>query len=311
MVAKGNGKNILNSSPSNTVEYKFTKNAKLVRTGNDLKSSGREELVFILNDIDLSGFTWNPIFTNSSHLSAFTGEIIGNGFKIYNLNMQTTSIASVFGYMYSAYVENLTIEGSIVGKSECGAFSNSAKFTTFKNCNFNGTISAGSSGSNIGGIVGNVNEKCSFVDCEVSGNITGYENVGGIVGKITAFNDATFSNCINNALVSGTNCVGGIIGTATYKLLDLTVDSCKNNGNVTASGKYAGGIIGKVELYNTGFTCIMIDSINNGKITANEYASGIAYILKGSADLRGLINNGTIESNDSNKAYQKTNRDDS
>ncbi|MCK4292480.1 MAG: hypothetical protein KAY65_04740 [Planctomycetes bacterium] len=62
---------------------------------------------------------------------------------------------------------------------------------------------------NVGGLVGHV--ACSdgsVVDCYSTGNVTGSENIGGLVGT----NISLIMNCYSTGNVSGTDTVGGLVG---------------------------------------------------------------------------------------------------
>ena len=124
---------------------------------------------------------------------------------------------------------------------------------------------------------------------KVSINYTaGGECVGGIMGftggvGCFAGQKLTFDNLINDAAITGTDYVGGIIGavslvcddwyyTNTYNFIEM-----KNTGSITGTGKYTGGIFGYVYINTDGGNSwvYITDPMNSGNITGNDYVGGI------------------------------------
>ena len=104
-----------------------------------------------------------------------------------------------------------------------------------------------------GGVVQNVNLE--------GGSITGYNDVGGIVGSLDG---GTIQNCANASAVTGNDSVGGIVGW----LHGGTVRNCRNTGAVTGHSD-VGGIVGTN--WGTVQNCY-----NTGAIRANSDCGGIA-----------------------------------
>ncbi len=109
----------------------------------------------------------------------------------------------------------------------------------------------------------------------VSGEVTGKEYVGGIVGYATA---TSIINCYNSATVTASSAygyVGGIVGYATT----TSIINCYNSATVTAStsGAYVGGIAG----YNSGTigncynsAAVIGSGSNLGAVVGYNYNSG-------------------------------------
>lgn len=101
-----------------------------------------------------------------------------------------------------------------------------------------------------------------------SGNISGYQNVGGIAGVCYG----NMLDCHNKATVStlGTTGAGGIAG---YAYAGSQFVMCSNNGAITAKTNYAGGIIGaapasaKIDIDDCG---------NGGAVNGASKIGGIA-----------------------------------
>ena len=96
------------------------------------------------------------------------------------------------------------------------------------------------------------------------------------------------------ANISGSSYVGGIFGALNSKSngssnYTITLSELKNSGKVTASGSYAGGLIGYVYVENTysssrNTTFYANKMTNSGNVTANKYAGGLfGYIVTDSA----------------------------
>lgn len=183
-----------------------------------------------------------------------------------------------------------------------------AKNATFKNLTVDGQIMAASqmngargvyvtAAYDVAGFVGKPFGNLSFVNCINKANITGLRNVAGILGYNPSGYTIQLESCVNSgniislegsftlggetrdnktysyddgwgnkAYSYGT---GGIIGGVTG---DLTIESCRNTGNITG-GHNVGGIIGYSDGTGTGsgVKTLTIDSCaNTGTITANS-----------------------------------------
>lgn len=77
-----------------------------------------------------------------------------------------------------------------------------------------------------------------FVNVSKKG-ITGAGCVGGICGSLSYGN---IENCMVTGDISGYQCVGGVVGGNTNK---SSVSQCASSGNITATNGYAGGILGQ------------------------------------------------------------------
>lgn len=168
----------------------------------------------LTKNIDLGGFTWEPIGI-SGHI--FKGEFDGQGYKISNIYINNSSkYSGLFGYA-GAYglpvsIKNLETEGSV------------------------------KSGESTGGIIGTLIYG-NVENCINRVNVSGTNNVGGIVGCVDGSNAKTIKNCINFGTVYGNNSVGGLFGQiGGYG--NVTISDCINIGNITANATKTGGIAG-------------------------------------------------------------------
>ena len=131
-------------------------------------------------------------------------------------------------------------------------------------------------GNFVGGIVGHQQcdtERFSEVkldQCSNSGTVTGLRYVAGIAGRIASASSIT--NSYNTGNINGSERVGGIVGDT----LDtaIIIENVYNQGNVTASGPYVGGIVGLL-------AADLKNAYNIGTITmtsSNTFFGGIGTI---------------------------------
>ncbi len=122
----------------------------------------------------------------------------------------------------------------------------------------------------------------------VSGAVTGYDGVGGIVGRLIIY--GTISNCTNNASVTSSyGGIGGIVGKAYYEdgantSTFASIKECINTGTITAP-MYVGGIVGLTRADVT-------NCVNEGAVVGGTQTGGI---------VGQLIAAGTVSGNE-NKA---------
>ena len=105
-----------------------------------------------------------------------------------------------------------------------------------------------------GGVIGNVGV--------VNGNVTGYDNAGGLVGK----NEGTVGNSYANCRVIGNYNVGGLVGKNDN--FEGTVTDSYATGNVTGANN-VGGLVG----WNREGT--MSNSYATGRVTGNDNVGGL------------------------------------
>lgn len=250
----------------------------------------------LTNDIDMAVYngtvgSWTPIGDASTDESfSFQGSFDGNGHSITNLYISSDkSYQGLFGSMNgaSAQIMNLTVKGEVSGNSYVGMIAGSAaKYIT--NCKSYGSVTG--TGSDIGGIVGQLPSGAQMSDCSNYAEIKGYSNTGGVAGYLDY---AMVYNCANYGDVSNLNVrgyvsssTGGVAGYANCS----NIYNCSNSGNVNG-WLYVGGIVGlqwSTKKY----------SVSNCYNTGNIYASrgiigGIAGIMQ-NAMLSNCINTGTV-----------------
>ena len=179
---------------------------------------------FILqNDINLYNYEWAPIGKDTKH--DFRGTFDGNGKTIYNLNVASydeagAAFAGLFGVIaYGTGIKNLTVNGATLKSNHyAGAIVAHCQYASVSDCKvLNATITSAvawniedgewswNNGDKVGGVVGYLNSGdltgCSAKDV----NITGYRDLGGIVGyaRIYETHTCTISGCsIDNVTIN-------------------------------------------------------------------------------------------------------------
>ena len=215
--------------------------------------------VYLDAHIDLASAEWIPIGTSKT---AFAGTFIGQNLTISNLKITQSSLTSHIGFFGN-------VSGTIRDFSITGAH-----------------IATELEGSNIG-------VACGYSKGMVSGvKVSGYldaphfTEVGGVVGRIEAKENVTFTGLENTASISGQSYVGGVIGyfNVTSNLNQnptAYITSCTNTGKVMATSDYVGGLFGYVYAnngynYRNEILC-MSDLKNTGAVLAENaaYVGGI------------------------------------
>ena len=193
----------------------------------------------LTQDIMLPSGDWTAIGGSATNLreeGRFRGTLDGGGHTISGLS---GSCRGLFNAIYGdGVVRNLTIN----------------------NCNIN------NSSSDFVGAIAGINAG-HIENCHVTGNITGGENVGGIVGYNTSSGgNGTIVACSNSASITGSQYVGGIVGDNRQVIL-----SCTNSGTITGAG-------GAITSGGNTTSCYFSVGTDNGigtQITNNDWSSAI------------------------------------
>ena len=206
--------------------------------------SGSEATYQLNSDIDLSGINWEPI-------EGFKGTLIGNGFTIKNLSINTS-------------------------ESNVGFFSTLSG--TVRDINFdNAKITVSGSNENVGILCGQLSG--SLMNVSVSGSVdaNSCNYVGGVVGNFDPNEATTLINVENTASVRGTGYVGGIVGYINETRYSLIFNTLKNSGTIESAGDYAGGVIGYCYNYDSSWDpkITLSNSSNTGNVSGNYYVGGI------------------------------------
>ena len=237
--------------------------AKQVNAGNNY--AGKH--IKLVADINLGGREWTPIgqFGINNDSLRFCGSFYGDGHKIEKMAItKGGDYSGLFGVCGTgSYIEKLHVVDCYVrGKMMVGGMVGELINGSISGCSVSGNVIAtnecvgGMAGINNGTIVnsqssavvfGNSNDTGGFggvngekmlgvIDnCKVTGSVTGYWNVGGLVGR----NNNVVSNCQASGDVIGEEWVGGLIGWTDKGMISF----CQASGNV--KGYFdVGGLVG-------------------------------------------------------------------
>lgn len=266
----------------------------------DLKNMSMSGNYILVKDITLSA-DWTPLGT-------FTGTLDGNGYSIYNLNLEyapsdasnaTLFVGGLFSVLTGATVKKLNIYGKMsvnangakylgVGGITGRAFDSAAKQARVENCNSFVDIHVTTSATvqtYVGGIIGQVRNGGAYLqDCVNYGDIQsdGTAFVGGCAGYVT-IGTTSFTNCANygeiSVTVAGASVGGCVACIASDGNTEVTISNFENHGDLNAvANTNIGGCVGLSG--KTGSTTVAtvatIDGAKNyGSISATG-SSGIA-----------------------------------
>ena len=191
------------------------------------------------NNVDLPE-DWVPIGINND--TYFRGAIDGGGHQL----TVAKGGKSLLGYTQNATVKNLVIYGEQIdgyGLVENYVVSRATKVIDIIDVR----IKTGSKIKMSGFIGGYASGKNNVLisNCTVDEGVTiGYTKDQDHIGSFAGELNGTIINCTSKADVYGKNCVGGIVGNKGQSMGEFVVRNCSFDGTVTATGEYAGGIVG-------------------------------------------------------------------
>ena len=211
--------------------------------------------------------------------NAFTGVFDGNGYKITGLKITGPQYSyegvGLFGNTSGAVIKNLTVDGDVTGYQNVGILVGYASNTDIINCHSSGIVTGSTERYAFGGLVGYL-YKGNIIDSSSSATVSGYGQVGGLVGYVRG--SATVYNSFATGNVSSTgNSAGGLVGRVNQG--GLVVNSYAT-GSVTGNGEDAasiGGFAGSVAI--------------DGRIV-NSYSTGN---VSGYASVGGFIGNVSVD----------------
>ena len=232
---------------------------------------------------DINPVLWTPIgHVVGNEPPYFTGHFEGNKMIISGLVCQSNTgqgIAGLFGCTNGAVIQNVTLQKCrLNGTQYTGALVGYAGLTDITGCYID-DVSVTCEVRSVGGLAGffglpygvsqNSNDTCHIVDCHVGQDVTVYGRLsGGLVGEITEYLlwgpsvPVVMSNCTGNAVMMGTECVGGLVGF----MRNGKMESCQCWNEVHCS-QWAGGMVGLG--VNVDF-----DNCQNGVNVTGNYQSG-------------------------------------
>lgn len=174
-------------------------------------------------DIDLSSYL-NPNSSGWTPIEVFTGKFDGKKHTIKGLWISLSSIS------------NVGLFANIQGSSDNKRASVSNLFVNISKKGITG-------GSSVGGICGSLSYG-NIENCMVTGDISGYQYVGGIVGRNNDnyYSSSIISQCASSGNITATKgYVGGILG---YYYGSCSIKNCYSIANVKTEGSYSSSVYG-------------------------------------------------------------------
>lgn len=227
-----------------------------------------EDHTGLFGTLDLNGIAKNLIFVNPTvevtNTNQFAGVLAGETNYTYDGKGQATNVDSIF--VYGAKIagddQSFIAAGGLVGSANLK--------TKINNCSFQGEITLPNS-ENVGGIVGQTRSGSSVNACYSNVNATAKTVLGGIVGIAGTPHDyCKFTNCEVRGQLTAENTVGGFVGDNYFNEISNVV----SHADIVATkksdwdGYAAGGIIGVMESAWNGGTGFAKNCVFDGSVKA-------------------------------------------
>ena len=237
----------------------------------------------------IAGYVYGGTISGSTSFSGtvygvnYVGSLVGKydsttALSLSNLTNTNTITATgnyvggFFGWINTSAavnLTNLTNNATITGVDHVGGIAGQ----TTGSGTLSGLVNskAISGGNYVGGLFGELGTGFTGTLTASTNNATvsGTANyVGAVVG---IHHKGTIQNCVNKGAVNGVSNVGGITGRSATNISNtaITVKYCMNNGTITASNGYAGGIIG---YYSPGSASLSATYLYNfGSVSGSTY----------------------------------------
>ena len=203
----------------------------------------------------------------------------------------------LLGYVRGAYVKNLDIYGTKIAGyglvnnydvdyGPTGIYGDYTKTATYPFMPLtveidNVTLKSGTQtlkSGFIGGYASGANTVNLFGCTVETGVVIGYNKDQSEIGSFAGDLNGTLVDCVSSADVYGVGAVGGLVGMKGQSMGNSSVIDCAFHGTVTATGNYAGGIVGSgynvTSAPNT--PCVTIQNCwSDGTITGADAVGGL------------------------------------
>ena len=184
-------------------------------------------------------------------------------------------IGGIAGYIrYN--IKNCINKGEVINtlNGSVGGIAGYCCYGTIAMCQNTANITCTSKGdNNMGGIAGYLAQDGNITKCSNIVNITGAgKAVGGIVGRVSN-ETSTIEICYNTGNILGYDCIGGICGVCRGNIIQ-TYNSGSVGNNEKMSAQIIGGIIGSLCRSGT-----LEDSYNEGTVQGDTKVGGIVGLL--------------------------------
>lgn len=242
--------------------------------GNNCKGAieGCSSNSVVSGDSDVGGLIGNNsgYITTSSSNSSVSGTASAGGFAgsnlgtIENVNSSghTSGFEKIGGLIgnNAGSLTNCNSTANVNGDLNTGGLAGLNMDAAITNCNATGNVYGRLW---TGGLTGQNSGQSSISDCYSTSYVSGYELIGGLVGK----NESLISQSYSTGIVSGTTEIGGLVG---WNFSPGTITNSYSQGSVLAT-QWAGGLVG----INSGSInkCYSSGSVGRSTMTAGGLAS--------------------------------------
>ncbi len=215
-----------------------------------------------MNDIDLSGFDWNPIGevdVDAGPITSFTGIFDGNGYSIKNMSATDKEYFGLFGVIDNAEVKNLNMEnfsseGVTLQQIVASPIAIMASNSVISNCTTSGDIKAYVNSSFVGqsaGVVGIILDSTVEYSSSSVNISAGYLGIAGICGGAI---NTDINSCSYTGKIFDSSTGAGIVGVGE----NLNISNCYTSSNISTAGSM--GIVYQLTGTNNSIKNCYVDS---------------------------------------------------
>ena len=205
----------------------------------------------------------------ASNVGGFIG--YAKGSEIINCNLSlssgvegTSNVGGFMGQSLSSDFSSFNVETSVTAQDYLGGFIGLAEGGSFQQGRVKGQRTC--TGDYAGGFAGKMTSVL-LADIQQSGDIVAQDYTGGFVGCCSS---GTFERCTVESNVQGEQYVSGFAGA--LESTTSSFNTCFHKGTITATGDYAGGIVG----VSKGRCIDEIESCNHfGDMQGINYVGGL------------------------------------
>ncbi|MDR0927119.1 MAG: hypothetical protein LBO69_05070 [Ignavibacteria bacterium] len=151
----------------------------------------------------------------------------------------------------------------------------------------------------VDGYVNDNSSRCAGICRANYANIFNCKNLANIIGELAAgiaqYNDGTIDSCVNNGYISASG-YPGAGGICVFIVDGDSISNCTNTGTVVATGGGAGGIVSQIATLIS--AAVVADCVNSGLIKGTNKVGGIVGISSGYCHITKCINTNVVEGTD-------------
>ncbi|MCQ2427525.1 MAG: hypothetical protein MJ137_03850 [Clostridia bacterium] len=212
------------------------------------------------------------IKVSDTYDKAFTGTFDGNG--------HTITVSAPLFAEFNGTVTKLCVRGAVSGEGNIAPFA---------------IVSAGMKATELYNAA-----TVTSTNTEIVGSYVTSNYAAGIVAYVKGA--STFTNCVNEAAISGNIHCGGLVGYS--ENVSVTFTGCVNNGTIAVPSGVkgrCGGIMAlggstAADFKDAEFTVTFTNCVNNAPVTGGDQVGGLLGWTMFNVICNGCVNNGAVES---------------